>query len=436
VSLVSQQVESIIQIHQCEDFEMAWLEHDRSGNFHLCFRLGERKFKKSLKTKDERSAGAACTRVEENIRLLEMGRLSIPVGANVATFLLSDGKLTDKPEASNSVSLGKLFSEYRDSLPADSLEPETLRVARIHTDHIEGALGQRFMIDRLRLDTLQEYVVKRSKASGKNGKTLSATTIRKELSTFRTIWTWAISKGYVSCPFPNQNLRFPKTTDKPPFQTRVEIERRISLGGLSEAAMRELWDCLFLTVSETEDVLNYLKENAAYDFLYPMAVLAAHTGARRSELVRSQVSDFDFAAGTVQIHEKKRVKGRRTTRMVPLSPKLAKVIQDWFAQKRQSIFTFPRELKVRRERKTRQDGDAVTVDEATYHLDNALSGSKWENIRGWHIFRHSFISNCAAKGIDQRMIDRWSGHQTDEMRKRYTHLFPDAQREAMSLVFG
>ena len=215
VSLVSQQVESIIQIHQCENFEMAWLEHDRSGNFHLCFRLGERKFKKSLKTKDERSAGAACTRVEENIRLLEMGRLSIPVGANVAAFLLSDGKLTNKPEASNSVSLGKLFSEYRDSLPADSLEPETLRVARIHTDHIERALGQRFMIDRLRLDTLQEYVVKRSKASGKNGKSLSATTIRKELSTFRTIWTWAISKGYVSCPFPNQNLRFPKTTREP-----------------------------------------------------------------------------------------------------------------------------------------------------------------------------------------------------------------------------
>ena len=59
-----------------------------------------------------------------------------------------------------------------------------------------------------------------------------------------------------------------------------------------------------------------------------------------------------------------------------------------------------------------------------------------EKIRGWHVFRHSFISNCAAKGIDQRMIDRWSGHQTDEMRKRYTHLFPDSQRQAIQLVFG
>jgi len=167
-----------------------------------------------------------------------------------------------------------------------------------------------------------------------------------------------------------------------------------------------------------------------------MAVLAAHTGARRSELVRSQICDFDFTAGTVRIHEKKRVKGRRTTRIVPLSSMLVDVIQVWFAKKRPSVFSFPRELKVPRKRKTRQDEDAVSVDEATNHLESTLSGSKWENVRGWHIFRHSFISNCAAKGIDQRMIDRWSGHQTEEMRKRYTHLFPDAQREAMSLVFG
>ncbi len=415
---------------------MAWLENDKSGNFHVCFRLGERKFKKSLKTKNERAAGAACARIEDNIRLLEMGRLTIPSGANVASYLLSDGKLTGQPETPNSVSLGKLFAEYRESLPVDSLEPETLRVARIHTGHIERVLGSRFLLERITLQTLQEYVVKRSKDKGKNGKTLSATTIRKELSTFRTVWTWAISMKYVSQPFPNQNLRFPKTTDKPPFQTRTEIERRVALGGLTDADRNDLWDCLFLRIAEIDEMLDHLKQHSEYDFLYPMAVLAAHTGARRSELVRSQVCDFDFTAGTVLIHEKKRVKGRRTTRMVPLSPKLIAVIQEWFCEKRRSVFTFPRELNVSRERKARQDEDAVTVDEATYHLSKTLSGSKWKDIRGWHIFRHSFISNCAAKGIDQRMIDRWSGHQTDEMRKRYTHLFPDAQQEAISKVFG
>jgi hypothetical protein len=42
----------------------------------------------------------------------------------------------------------------------------------------------------------------------------------------------------------------------------------------------------------------------------------------------------------------------------------------------------------------------------------------------------------APKGVDQRMTDRWVGHQTEEMRRRYTHLFPDAQREAVASVFA
>ena len=80
--------------------------------------------------------------------------------------------------------------------------------------------------------------------------------------------------------------RHSRPWNKPPFQTRAEIERRIFHGGLSEAA-RELWDCLFLTISETEEVLSDVKENSSYSFLLPRAVQAAHTGARRSELVRS-----------------------------------------------------------------------------------------------------------------------------------------------------
>jgi hypothetical protein len=34
------------------------------------------------------------------------------------------------------------------------------------------------------------------------------------------------------------------------------------------------------------------------------------------------------------------------------------------------------------------------------------------------------------------MIDEWMGHQTDEMRKRYRHLFPEQQQKAIDSVFG
>ncbi len=62
-------------------------------------------------------------------------------------------------------------------------------------------------------------------------------------------------------------------------------------------------------------------------------------------------------------------------------------------------------------------------------------GSKWEVLRGFHVFRHSFASNCAAQGIDQRLIDAWMGHQTEEMRKRYRHLLPSNEVIAIRTVF-
>ena len=33
-------------------------------------------------------------------------------------------------------------------------------------------------------------------------------------------------------------------------------------------------------------------------------------------------------------------------------------------------------------------------------------------LRGWHLMRHSFASNCTLKGLDGRMISAWMGHVT------------------------
>jgi integrase len=415
---------------------VTWLEHAPSGNYKVVFRIGSHRFKKSLKTKDRRRAETLAGRVEENLRLVESGRLVIPDTADVPAFLLSDGKLNAKPNFSKPVTLSALFSDFGKDLPDDSLEPETMRVAQIHMRHIKAVLGPKLRVDGLTQADLQKYVNARSKHKGKRGKPLSSVTIKKELSTFSSVWSWASGRGKVNGPFPNTNLRFPRTTEKPSFQTWGEIERAITLGASDNTAQAELWDSLFLSLEEITGLLQFIGETSTYQFLHPMAVMAAHTGARRSELVRSRVPDFDLDSETVLIREKKRIRGRRTCRRVPLSPALKLVMEDWLAQKRESIYTFPRELKVQRSRKPRIDEDAVSVDEASHHLAQTLTGSKWSNIRGWHVFRHSFISNCAAKGIDQRIIDRWSGHQTEEMRRRYTHLFPDAQQQAIITVFG
>jgi integrase len=237
-------------------------------------------------------------------------------------------------------------------------------------------------------------------------------------------------------PFPNKGLKYPKTDEKPPFQTWATIEKQIARGGLNEAEKRDLWNCLFLTLSEIDLVLEFVKANARHPFLYPMFCFAAHTGARRSEMLRLRIDDIDLGTGTALLHEKKRARGKRTSRRVPLSSILLSVLSDWLGIHPGGQYVFCHRLTVPRSKKKRHVCSELTRDEANDHFKRTLVGSKWDKLRGWHVFRHSFASNCAAKGIDQRIIDEWMGHQTEEMRRRYRHLFPDQQRQAIQLVFG
>jgi integrase len=61
---------------------------------------------------------------------------------------------------------------------------------------------------------------------------------------------------------------------------------------------------------------------------------------------------------------------------------------------------------------------------------------RWAVIPGWHCFRHSFVSNCSARGVDQRLIDQCVGHTTEAMRQRYRHLVPAVSQVALLSVFG
>jgi integrase len=219
--------------------------------------------------------------------------------------------------------------------------------------------------------------------------------------------------------------------------TWEDIERRVGRGGFAAAETKRLWDCLFLDLREIDEFLAFMKRHASRPWVYPMCVAAAHTGARRSELARLQVDDIDFQAKTVLVHERKRVRGQRTTRRVPLTPFLERVLLDWLgAGHPGGRFVFCQKEKPGH---TPADGEPaipVTVDDAGWHFVETVKGSKWAVLRGWHVLRHSFASNLAAKGVDQRFIDEFLGHQTEAQRRRYRHLFPHQQRQVLCGVFG
>lgn len=172
---------------------MAYLEPTPNGgcpsrNYSVVFSFGGRIWKKSTDSKDRIFADACLARVRENLRLAGIGRLAVPVGVDVAAFMMSDGKLQGEPRVAESPTITELIRQYKASLPTDSLESETIRILTIHMRHFERILGTRFRINRLTQQNLQRYVNERSQQQGIRGKKVRTATIKKELDTFRTIW--------------------------------------------------------------------------------------------------------------------------------------------------------------------------------------------------------------------------------------------------------
>lgn len=404
---------------------MAWLRK-RGDTFHIEFSQGGQHFSRSLKTDNPRKAESLKIRLEDNLADMERGRLNIPRGCDPVVFLLSDGRVEKKPVLVKELTLAELCERYQAEMPLGAKEASTRSTEDTHIGHLRRLLGDKMFLGAITTETMQHYVNARAQETGWHKSPVSHVTIRKEVGTFATIWNrWAYPLGLVTRPSPTKNLLFQKTKSKSPFHTLEQIHRQLKRGNLSDAQARDLWDSVYLTLPEIQELLDHVK-NDRHAFVYPMFVFAAHTGARRSEILRSQVEDFDFVERTVRIREKKRDRTKTLTyRHVPMTKLLAEVMTRWFVVYPGGQYPICQQADI-----------PLTMQMANHYFDWSLEGTKWKRLTGWHVFRHSFASNCAGQGIDQRMIDEWMGHQTEEMRRRYRHLFPHDQQAAIDLVFA
>lgn len=438
---------------------------ERNGSFRVIFRHHGKQHTFTLGRVSPAEAQAKADQVDYLLMRLGQGLLSLQPGGDIVTFVRHDGTLpqpsdpdVDRPTRSEPT-LADLRDRYLETHGNGTLEAHTLRGIRRHFRHLVRLLGEGFPIRKLSLADLQGYADRRAKAKGRRG-LLSPATIKKEMVTLRTAWNWGVRMKIVAGRFPYDGLRYAKSDEKAPFQTRDEIERQ--LPGLTTEAAEDLWSSLYLRVEEIGRLLDYAKAHAAHAWIHPMLATAAHTGARKGELLRMRVSDVDFAAGVIVIREKKRQTGTRTQRRVPLTSALTAILKDWMSRHPGGPLLFsPAEEVERSKKRSRTTGHLwkdrpggnedrlsgvrerkrlgilpLTEDEASHHLKQTLARSEWSVIRGWHIFRHSFISACASMGTDQRLIDEWVGHTTEEMRRRYRHLYPSVQRQALDSVFG
>jgi integrase len=425
----------------------------------------------SLGAVSEGEAEAKSAQIKYLLMRLKQGWLELPLGIGIVEFLRFDGK---PPAHADALAEGDApampcltLAAFRDSYfdtHRDSLEARTVDTAELHFKHLVRILGAGFPIRDLKLASLQKYADRRSREKTAAGNRISPVTIRKEIVTLRTAWNWGVEMELVAGRYPSKGVRYAKTDEKPPFQTRQQIERKIAAGGLKPEQIRELWHALYLQVHEIAAFLATVRARAAHPWIYPLVCMAAHTGARRSELARMQVSDIDFAEGTVTIHEMKRVKGKRSTRTAPLTSLLKEASREWLKIHPGGQALFCHAVEVMRskkrslttghqsgpERAKSLKGRMVTVKHRTVsvaagplttkeihdHFKRTLSGTDWKVVRGLHVLRHSMISCLAAGGIDQRFIDDIVGHCSEEMRRRYRHLTPEVKQRSVDAVFG
>ena len=94
---------------------------------------------------------------------------------------------------------------------------------------------------------VQEYARKRLHEKYR-GKLILPDTVKKELTTLRLLWNWAVTQGHLAGPPPTRGIKLPRRAEKPPFMTRDEIQRIIDRGGLNLADQKSLWESMFLTI--------------------------------------------------------------------------------------------------------------------------------------------------------------------------------------------
>jgi integrase len=435
---------------------MAALQN-RNGSWRVLFWFKGQQHAFTVGEVKAADAAAHKAATEELLRLLKRELIEVPSGCSIADFMFHRGKPPEYAVASNGakdLTLGGLREAYFRS-QQKKLEQTTLDGIELHFDHLERFFGPKRLIPALTRPDLQNYVDKRSEdwidpnvyrkarlakqAAAKPKRNFkkprppkveppakprrhpSAATIKKEIISLRTAWNWARRHLGLAEQFPGGGLDYAKIEEGLPFMTWDEAKRRIAAGDDPE----KVWDCIYLRAREIADLLEWVKQRPVSPWVYPMFVFAAYTGARRSEIVRALSSDVDVASGVVTIREKKRDKSKLTTRRVPLTPFLKKVMAGWLKERGKGKTLF-----------CKNNGNAITPREAHHYFRRALRLCPWKGLRGWHVFRHSFISALASKGVDQRIIDDLVGHQTEQQRRRYRHLYPDVKQDAIMAVFA
>ena len=396
----------------------------KKGELYVArFRYGGKEYKKSLKTDRVGDARAALKGVERIIHGLTTGMVQVPAGVDPGDYIVSGGTLREPPRPRRRVpSLSALIDEYLANLSHKA--PSSVYTEGVHLRNLKRKLGSKAEApaDRIAHRDLEHYLQARLKER-------TPSTVHKERDTITSLFRWAVAHGYLDASPAAGLTPIKEEVELPRFRTIAEIEETLSRGGLGEAEVNDAWDCLFLAPAEIADLLRTVRERADSDFGYLLHAIPAYTGMRRGEVLRLRWQDVEFVGGHIIARSRKQSRRvAETARRIDLHPELGRELLAWRDRRPcgQFVVCEPGGL------------ESLEPDRANRAFWQPMRGTSWclKSKKNWfkigfHTYRHSFASNLAARGVDQRIIDEFMGHQTEAMRKRYRHLFPKDRRSAI-----
>ena len=313
------------------------------------------------------------------------------------------------------ITLSRLLDEYQEEIVPPTKAASTCKIEKTHINHLRRFAGRYFHREILLEEINVGFFNRYKKFRYTIGQVLSDT-VNKELGTFQAIFNYAIENEYILENVVCKVKRDKSQSKADRFHTHTEVMEMLRTGNYSDKEKRTLLRFRFFNPQEINEIISLTKGK----MLYPILITIAFTGARRSEIISLRWIDIDFDRNVIWIRSRKQSRKRESVpRIIPMHPKLAKILQKHKASKGKGEWVF-----------TREDGRRITGEFLREIFRSTVKGTKFQGI-GYHALRHSLPCNLAMEGEDSRIIDNIMGHQSAQMRKRYFHLFPAPKEKAI-----
>jgi integrase len=160
---------------------------------------------------------------------------------------------------------------------------------------------------------------------------------------------------------------------------------------------------------------------ARFPSYVPILKLAIHTAARTSELLRSQVGDFNPETGKLCIRQTK-VRNSSQFRYVPLTPIAIAAYETMAAGKKPGE---PLCSKL----------DGGKLEETAYWFDPCAKKAGLVDFV-WYSLRHTAASRWVMSGVPLAAVAQYLGHGSIQMTMRYAHLQPENNDRAVAAMMS